>query len=96
MFWTTAIATTTAGAVCSAETAATFIGFCYACLMINKDVIDQLDQSYRDRAMASTARRSFWIGAIMGICLGIIIGFTVGKAVTDAPAVAPQESGQGA
>jgi hypothetical protein len=63
--------------------------------MIDKDVIDQLDQSYRDRAMASTARRSFWIGAIMGICLGIIVGFTVGKAATDAPTVAPHGSGEG-
>ena len=63
--------------------------------MIDEDVIDQLDQSYRDRAMASTARRSFWIGAIMGICLGIIVGFTVGKAATDAPIVAPHGSGEG-
>jgi hypothetical protein len=63
--------------------------------MIDKDVIDQLDQSYRDRAMASTARRSFWIGAIMGICLGIIVGFTVGKAATDAPTFAPHGSGEG-
>ena len=63
--------------------------------MIDNDVIDQLDQSYRDRAMASTARRSFWIGAIMGICLGIIVGFTVGKAATDAPTVAPHGSGEG-